>query len=82
MNFERHIDPKESMKIGKYANPKKVRGLKNQYDTEYKKLRFVKKQIYNIEAGGIVDSWIINDCYGQSILFVNSTFREYFEIYA
>jgi hypothetical protein len=82
MNFVRHRDPKESLKIGKYANPKKARCLKNQYSDEYKKLRFTKKQIYDIDPTQAIGAWVVWDCFGQKRLFEDKTFREYFEIYS
>ena len=82
MNFTRGISPKEAMKTGKYANPKKVRCLKNQYSEEYKKLRFVKKQIYEVDSTSLIQGWLVYDCYGRGIIFADKTFNEYFEIYA
>ena len=81
MNFERGLNPKEAMKTGKYADPKKVRCLKNQYSIEYKKLRFVKKQIYDIErVTNASGAWIVYDSYGRSVLFTGKLFKEFFEI--
>jgi hypothetical protein len=82
MNFERGLNPKEAMKIGKYADPKKVRCLKNKYKQEYHKLQFVKKQIYDIDTRMAIGAWVVYDCYGQPMIFADKTFKEYFEIYA
>ena len=79
MNFERGLNPKEAMKIGKYAKPKRVRCLKNQYSKRRKKLRFKRNAIYhyvNMSNGyyTVYDDLMPN-------FMAESHFKEYFEIY-
>lgn len=80
MNFTRGLDPKAAMNTGKYANPTKVRCLKNMYSAEYNKLRFVRKQIYRYEKKGFAN--LVYDNFDRPRMFEDIMFGKFFEIYA
>ena len=80
MNFERGLNPKEAMKIGKYADPKRVRCLKNMYSKEYHKLAFKRNNIYTfvkLDTG----VYFIYDILDRAHMFGDERFKQFFEIY-
>ena len=80
MNFTRGLNPKEAMGTGKYANPKRVRCLKNVYSETYKKLAFKRNDKYTF-AKLDTGIYMVDDILDRGHMFGDERFRQFFEIY-